>query len=123
MPLSTFLDGQGLERSRGLLWLSLSDTGTVLRGTVTDDTGGGGTTTWVSAGTVECRLDPLAERGMSRVTGGRINERSTHLVTTPPLSTIEASDRIAIAGRGTFEITAVRERTREWSRQFEVVAT
>jgi len=120
MPLSTFLDGTNPTRLRGLQWLSLSDTGHVLRGTVADDGGGGVTTGWTLVGTFACRVDPLA--GRSRVTGGRIDERSTHLVTVPAGTLVDAGERFVVDGRGTFEVTATWDRTREWAREFEVVA-
>jgi hypothetical protein len=59
--------------------------------------------------------------GAGRVTGGRIDERSTHVVTVPTGSTVNAEDRFRITGRGTFEVTATRERTDDWSVVFEVL--
>lgn len=120
MPLSTFLDGRHSAQLRGVRWLALSDVGHVRRGTVVDDGGGGGTTAWALVGTVACRIDPLT--GRSRVTGGRIDERSTHLVTVPAGSAVDPGEQFVIDGRGTFEVTATYDRTREWSREFEVVA-
>ena len=121
MPLSTFLNGRDLATPRGLLFLSLSESATILTLTATDDTGGGASTTWGTAGTaVPCRIDPLGGNGRG-VTGGRIDERSTHIVTVPPGTPVTASGRVVIANRGTFEVTATRDRTAEWSRTFEVV--
>jgi hypothetical protein len=123
MPLSTFLDGQEPTRLRGLAWLSLSDTGHVVRGSATSDSGGGVSTVWGTASTVVCRIDPIGDRGQGRTTGGRIDERSTHVVTLPAGTDVVADDRFLIVGRGTFEVTAVRERTREWAEFVEVVGT
>lgn len=124
MPFSTFLDGRPATQLRGLAWLSLSDTGHVVRATATDDQGGGISEVWQTAGSaLPCRVDPIAVRGGGRVTGGRIDERSTHVVTIPAGTLVDAGERFAVAGRGTFEVTAVRDRTAEWSHQFEVVAT
>jgi hypothetical protein len=52
--------------------------------------------------------------------GGRIDERSTHLVTVSPGTSVSTRSRFAIAGRGTFEVTATRDQTGEFARSFEV---
>jgi hypothetical protein len=120
MSVGTFLNGRAPDQPRGLLWLSLSDTGYVLASSWTDDTGGGGAHTWGTAAlSVPCRLDPMGTR--SRLTGGKIDERSTHVVTVAPGTPIGAADRFLISGRGTFEVTAMRERTAEASMTFEVM--
>lgn len=119
-PLSTFLDGQNFTQLRGAAWLSLSDTGYLLRGSVTDDSGGGGTLIWGTAGTVPCRIDPITRANRGEV-GGRIDERALHLVRMPPGTVVTAEDRISISGRGTYEVMAVRERTREWVQVVEVI--
>lgn len=120
MSYSTFLNGRNPSQLRGLQWLAMSDTGMVLRGTVTDDTGGGGTQTWGTASSgVACKTEPLTAR--SGLLAGRIDERSTHLVSMPAGTDVTASDRVAIANRGTFEVTAVRHQTAEWVREFEVI--
>jgi hypothetical protein len=126
MPFGTFMDGRNPVQLRGLEWLSLSDEGHHVTQVSTDDQGGGVTQVWTSqAGTIPCRIDPVGSR-TSRVTGGAIDERSTHVVTVPAGTalggTVSAGNRFAIDGRGTFEITVTRDRTAEWSREFEVVA-
>lgn len=121
MPLSTFLNGRDPTRLRGLQWLSLSDTGNVLTRVSTSDSGGGATFTWTTGGTVQCRIDPVTDRGASRMVGGRIDERSTHVVTVPSGVSVASDSRFLISGRGTFEITATHERTAEWARSFEVL--
>lgn len=120
MGVSTFLNGQAPSRLRGLQMLALSDVGHVLTRTVTSDSGGGGTATWATAGTVECRIDPILSTAAG-MTAGRIDERSTHLVTTTAGAVVSADDRFAITGRGTFEITATRTRTDAWTQVFEAV--
>jgi hypothetical protein len=122
VPLSTFLDGRAASQLRGIQWLSMSDTGHVVRSSATDDLGGGITQAWVAGAAVPCRLDPVKAPG-GGLTGGRIDERSTHLVTLTAGTTVSTDDRFSIDGRGTFEITALRDRTGEWVREFEVVAT
>jgi hypothetical protein len=123
MPLSTFLNGGTAIQLRGLQWLSLSDVGHYVTQVSTDDQGGGVTQVW-AAGSVDipCRVDPIGtgrERGM---VGGMIDERTTHVVTVPAGSTVTADSRFVIDGRGTFEVTAVRDRTAEHFRVVEVVA-
>lgn len=117
MGIATFLNGR--PSTRGLSWLALSDTGVVLSSIVVSDSGGGGSATWSPSGTVSCRVDPLGSN--SRITGGAIDERSTHLVTAPSDTTIDVANRIAITGRGTFEVTAVRSRTGQLTQVFEVL--
>jgi hypothetical protein len=107
MPLSTFLNGTDPVRLRGLLFLSLSDSG------------GGATYVWAAGSAVPCRIDPLGS-DESRVVGGRIDESSTHLVTVPPGTEVATGNRFAITGRGTFEVTAARQQTGEWATTFEV---
>jgi hypothetical protein len=122
MPLSTFLNGENPSQLRGLLWLSLSDAGTLVTSSFTSDSGGGGTVAW-SAGTVSipCRIDPIGGAGNSRLTGGAIDERSTHVVTVPPGTSVDPQNRFAITGRGTFEVTATHVQTGEQARMFEVI--
>jgi hypothetical protein len=119
MPLGTFLNGR--PPSRGLVWLALTDTATIIAGTVASDSGGGVTSTWAPTGTVDCRIDPLSGAN-SRITGGAIDERSTHVVTVPTGSTVSVTNRVAIANRGTYEVTAVRDRTDQLTQVFEVIA-
>lgn len=117
MPLSTFLNGR--PPTRGLTWLALSDTALIISGTVASDSGGGVSQSWGTIGTVDCRIDPVGER--SGITGGAIDERSTHVATIPTGSTIDIQNRIEITGRGTYEVTAVRERTDQLTQVFEVI--
>jgi hypothetical protein len=119
MPLSTFLSDSTPSRLRGLLWLSLSESGSVLTPSSTDDSGGGATQAWAAGTAIPCRIDPLAATGRDMI-GGRIDERSTHIVTVPPGTSISRASRFAIAGRGTFEVTATHDQTGEFARSFEV---
>lgn len=120
MPLSTFLNGRVPTSLRGLQWLALSDTGVIESRTATSDSGGGATVAWAASGTASCRIDVLGARE-SRLTGGQIDERSTHVVTVPLGVAVSTSDRVTIAGRGTFEVTAVRQVTSEFDTTFEVI--
>lgn len=118
MPLSTFLNGRPYTTLRGAAFLALSDVGHLVSGTVTSDGGGGGTTVW-SAGTADipCRVDAIS--GSEALSAGRISEVSTHVIVMPYGTDIDVRDRFAIENRGTFEITAVSERTAEAFRQLE----
>lgn len=108
---------------RGLLYLSLTELADIYALTSVDDGGGGATVTWGTAGTaIPCRVDPLLT-GAEGFAGGRVADRSTHLVTMPPGTPVAAPNRVAVQGRGTFEVTAVRDRTGEKARLVEVVAT
>lgn len=120
MSISTFLDGRDPTQLRGLLWLALSDTGNVLTLMSTSDDGGGATQSWTAGSAVPCRIDPVTESPVSRLTGGRIDERTTHMITTPPDVIAPVNGRFEIAGRGTFEITATHEQTGAQARVLEV---
>lgn len=119
MSYSTFLNGQAPTQLRGIAWLTLTDTGIIQTRAGTSDAGGGITTAWTASGTVNCRIDALS--GRERVTGGAIDERSTHLVRCPPDAAVTTDSRFAITGRGTYEVTAVRDRTGQWLATFEVM--
>lgn len=121
MPISTFLNGRDPTRLRGLLFLALSETGNVLTLTSTSDSGGGATQSWAAGTAIPCRIDPVTDRGYGRLTGGRVDERTTHIITVPSGTSLDARDRFAITGRGTFEITALHQQTGESARAFEVV--
>lgn len=119
MPLGTFLNGDSPVRLRGLLWLSLSDVGQVGTRTSTSDSGGGATEVWAYGTDVPCRVDPVtSDEG---VVGGRLDDRSTHVITTPPGTTITSSSRFRVTGGGTYEVTAVRTSTAEQVTFFEAV--
>lgn len=121
MSLSTFLDGRPYTQLRGLNWLSLSETGYRMALAGSSDSGGGMTSTWGTAGTFACRVDPIT--GGEQLAADRIADRSTHTISMPPETTVSTADRIIVSGRGTYEITAVRDRTREWLRMVEAVQT
>lgn len=118
MPLATFLDGNVPSQLRGLAWLSLSSTGQVQNLAGTTDAGGGATRTWTAGSAIPCRVDAMG--GSESEVANRISDRSTHLITVPPQTTIGHEDRFSISGT-TYEITAVREHTSEWMRTLEAV--
>src|SRR5512147_1107215 len=125
-PLSTFLNGQ--PPIRGVLWLGLSETGRVLIRSQVSDGGGGETDTYTPADTLPwrdstnfpCRIDVIS--GTEGQAANRVSDRSTHVVTLNTGGTIAISldDDLQIQNRGRYEITAIREHTGEFSRQFEV---
>lgn len=122
MPLASFLNGGTATQLRGLLWLSLSDTGTVGTRTSTSDSGGGASETWAYGASIPCRVDPIASSGDDEtIVASRLSDRSTHLITTPPGTVAGIANRFAIANGGTYEITAVRDRTAQTAKFLEAV--
>jgi head-tail adaptor len=84
---------------------------------VVSDGGGGFTETFTAAGTFSCHVAPIG--GGERVVGGRISDRTTHVLSVPAGTTISAADRVVVDGK-TFEVTAVRTRSWEIVRRVEV---
>lgn len=119
-PLFSSVGTADFVQLRGLAWAALSETGLVRRGTVTDDSGGGGSLAFNTVGTYPCRVDPFGSR--SGVFGGRVDERTTHIITLPPDTDVTEADRFRV-GSTDFEITAVRERTNEAVRELEATTT
>ena len=117
-PLSTFLDGRA--PTRGIAWLSLSETGNVLKHSVSSDSGGGQTESYAQQSSVPCRIDPLGGAGIKQgEVAGRISDRSNYLITLPAGTEITLDDDFQITGVGRFEITALRLTTSEFLRQVE----
>lgn len=124
MPLSTFLRDRPPQR--GLIWLSLSETGRILKRSSASDGGGGVTETyspaasadWAATTNVRCRIDALG--GNEAEMAGRISDRSTHIITMAPHTAVSVDDDFQIQDRGRYEITAVRARTNEFARVIEV---
>lgn len=113
----TFLDGRSFTQLRGAAFISLSETAQILAGTVTSDTGGGGTTTWTPGGTIPCRVDTLSDT--EQLMAGRISDRSMYLISLPPQQPVTVANQIAVTGRGTFEVTALRDHTGDGLRLVE----
>jgi head-tail adaptor len=121
MPLGTFLNDTAVIRLRGLLWLGLTDTANIQTRTATSDAGGGASEVWNTGPDVPARIDPVGGEADERVSGGRISDRSTHLITFAPRTTVTTKDRVSIDNRGVFEVTAVRARTGALSTVVEAV--
>ena len=117
MPLPTTLHDVTPFALRGLRFLALSETGYVMRATITDNQGGGASQSFGTVGTVACRIDPVG--GGEELTADRISDRTTHKITLPPDTNLDSTDRFKI-GTDLFEITAVRTRTDEQVRVVEV---
>jgi hypothetical protein len=120
VPLGTYLNGSATTGLRGVLMLALSESGNVLTATSVSDSGGGVTQTWTAGAAVPCRIDPVGGQGGGAV-AERLDERSTHVVTVPPRTTVSTDNRFSIVGRGTFEVTATRDQSGELATMFEVV--
>lgn len=120
MPFGTFLNGRNATQLRGLAWLSLSDYAQIGTRTYASDNGGGATETWTYGSTIPCRVDAVAGLGVNEdIIGERLSDRSTHSITLSGGTiggTVTASSRIRVVGRGTYEVTAIEERTAEWLR-------
>ena len=121
MPLTTFLDGRAPIRQRGLMFTSMSDVGVIQGRTSTSDVGGDAGAAWNAKGTVVCRVYPVTMRGKGGLIGERLNERSTHFCSMPLGADITTSDRIVIAGRGTFEVTLALDTTSAFDTRVEVM--
>lgn len=104
---------------RGLVFEALSEQGYKVSSSFTSDGGGGGSVAMVNGETVGCRIDSLG--GGEGLTADRISDRSTHLITLSPDESVTTEDEFCVIGRGTYEVTAVREHTGEFSTVFEAV--
>src|SRR5262245_27738683 len=101
--------------------LSLPDSAVIERPAFTDDGGGGGTTTWAAAGTVACRVSPMAGLGRDPggETGDRLDESARWILTLPAETDVDTDDRLRVGSR-TFNVLAVRApRSFEVSRRVE----
>lgn len=120
MPVSTFLRGRW--PSRGVMWLTLTATGRVLKRTAESDEGGGSKETYTSQGDIPCRIDSALGGGGEGEEADRIADLSTHLITLHPNTAVTVDDDFEIVGVGRFEILAIRFRTGEMVRELEVTA-
>lgn len=111
-----------IQPQRGLVVEALTESGWPIDGTVVDDGGGGASGTAIPGGTVSCRIDVVGAQGAGEtLIANRISDRSTHLITLPPGTAVTTENDFYVSGRGTFEVTAVREHTGEFSTVFEAV--
>ncbi len=103
-----------LDGMRSAVEDSLPDTAVIQRGTVHSNLGGGGTTAWVNASTVACRLSPISPAGFGteRVIADQLTEVSDWVLTLPQATTIDTNSRVVV-GTATFEVMALHE-PRSW---------
>lgn len=113
MGQATFLRGREAVQLRGLAFLSLTETCHILERSFSSDAGGGGTMVWGTAGTAPCRVDPVTRANTEQVVANRLSDRSTHRITVPSGTSVSTDDRVEVVSRGTFEVTAVPQRTDE----------
>lgn len=119
MGLGTFLGrGHPPTHLRGAQFLAFSETALLQSGTVTSDLGGGGTTVWAAAGTMVCKIASIG--GSPNLTAGRMDESSTHVVSTSPNVTVNTGQRVVVRG-GTFGITHVYDGTDARTTRFEAI--
>lgn len=117
MP-TVLTDGE-LMAMRNELERSLAGTAIVQTETWVSDGGGGGTTTWLNAGTAACRIAPIANPDEA-VIGGRINPETEFIVTLPQATIISSDSQVEIDAC-VYTVTSLRApRTWEISRRVEV---
>lgn len=113
----SLLSAQDISAMRSIASQALWGTAVIQTEGFTDDGGGGGTSGWTASGTVSARLAPMT--GSEREIADRIASDATSLVTLPAETEVTVNDRLSIDGR-TYNVLAVRERTKEITRQVEV---
>lgn len=106
----TLLTAGDIARMRDVLDQSLPDTCVIQGGTIVDDLGGGGSTTWANRGTVDCRLSPMT--GSEREVADRLSEDAQWLITVPAETVVDTNSRVVISGTS-FEVLA-RRAPRSW---------
>lgn len=97
---------------------SLVGTAIVQTSTWVSDGGGGGTTSWVAAGTYDCRVTPAS--GVEQDKGDRLQPETEFIFTLPALTTINEDAQIVYSG-GTYDVIATPSpRSFEVSRRVQV---
>ena len=100
---------------------SLLGTAIVQTSTWVSDGGGGGTTSWVAAGTYGCRIAPTGGAdNVDKEVGNRIHPETEFIVTLPASFESDTDHRVVIEGQS-FEVIGVTEpRTWELSSRLQV---
>lgn len=92
--------------------LSLPDSATISRVTLTTTSLGGSSEVWATVATVACRVSPTTVSSVERETASVEMAVSPWTITLPANTDIRVTDRVVSAGR-TFEVVAVQVR-RSW---------
>lgn len=108
------LSAADLAAMRDTLEDTLPDVCVIQRRSLTTDSQGGRTESWVAAGTVDCRLSPLsAGQGANEATrGDRIAGDEDWVITMPALTDVTVRDRLVV-GSVTYEPVGLRA-ARSW---------
>ena len=83
-----------LDSMRSSLEELLPGTCVILAGTLTPDGAGGFTSTWGTASTVACRLDPI--KGYEQLSGGAVSAYQRYRLTLPHDAALTAGARVRI---------------------------
>lgn len=87
----------------------LQSTCQIFARTTAQSGGGGVTESWNPGADIPCRIAPISARER-RAAGSRISDESTHVVTLPAYTEIEATSRLQIDGAGGYSVTGIRTR-------------
>lgn len=99
---------------------ALPGTALIQTQTWVSDGGGGGTTSWTTSGTVDCRIAPVGGSGGNEGTlASRITADAEYVVTLPYNASLSGNSRLIIDG-GTFNIESVRSRSYHATLRVEV---
>lgn len=112
----SLLSSDDLEYIRDSIEELLPDTAYILSSTYTPDGAGGGTETWGTAGTADCRLDAI--RGGEITLGESVRPVFTYIVTFPYDTTVEDTNRVKVADE-TFAVTSI-DRGKSWNASLRV---
>ena len=107
-----------LASMRSTLNESLPGTAIVQTSTWVSDGGGGGTTSWVAAGTYDARITPAG--GIEDQQGDRLQPETEFIVTLPANTAVDENAQIVFSG-GTYDVIASpAPRSFEISRRVQV---
>lgn len=109
-----------LSRMRTTAGSALPDSCVIQSQAWASDGGGGGSLTWTTGGTVNCRVAPVGGMGASEDNyGDRISADAEFIITLPTTAAVTTDSRIIHTG-GTFNVEAVRDRSYEVTQRVEV---
>ena len=108
---------------RSELEVSLPDSGTIQRRTLSTDGMGGREEAWAAIGTVDIRISPLGPEasGGEEARGSRVATITERMITCPANTDVTTLDRM-LTGGVTYEVVSARSpRSFEIARRLEVV--